>query len=183
MASALHRAIENQLDVAHLPFVHRSTIGAGARSLVEGPYVEASKQGIKIWVTNAKDEGQTPRKQAELAKAAEGKGPGLQFLFPGIWMLNLSPNLKNVLAFVPVNDQKPLYYLRVYHRIHIPLIANLFEWLMNLSNRIILNQDKTVVLAQTPCNSSDAILDTFIGADFAIIQFRRIYADLLQEKK
>lgn len=46
------RAIENQLDVAHLAFVHRTTIGADGRSFVEGPYVEADQHGINVWITN-----------------------------------------------------------------------------------------------------------------------------------
>ena len=31
------RVIENQLDLAHLPFVHRTTIGRGNRTIVNGP--------------------------------------------------------------------------------------------------------------------------------------------------
>ena len=74
------RAIENQLDVAHLAFVHRTTIGAGGRSFVEGPYVEADLQGIKVWVTNKRDEGRSPRSQSDLAAAAADNEPGLSFL-------------------------------------------------------------------------------------------------------
>ena len=176
------RAIENQLDVAHLAFVHRTTIGAGGRSFVEGPHVEADGQGIKVWVTNARDEGQTPRSQSELAAAAHGKEPGLSFLFPGVWLLNISPSLKNFIAFVPVNGQKTRYYLRVYHRIHNPVLAKIFEVLMGLSNRFILHQDKQVVLTQTPVDSADAVQDRLIGADRAIIQFRRLHVRMLEPR-
>ncbi|NHJ40041.1 MAG: aromatic ring-hydroxylating dioxygenase subunit alpha, partial [Asgard group archaeon] len=31
------RAIENQLDVVHLPFVHYNTIGRGCKTLIDGP--------------------------------------------------------------------------------------------------------------------------------------------------
>lgn len=34
------RAVENQLDVMHLPFVHKTTIGRGNRTLVHGPVVK-----------------------------------------------------------------------------------------------------------------------------------------------
>lgn len=34
------RAIENQLDAVHLPFVHKTTIGRGNRTLVNGPVVK-----------------------------------------------------------------------------------------------------------------------------------------------
>ncbi len=177
------RAIENQLDVAHLPFVHRTTIGAGGRSLVEGPYVEADQQGIRVWVTNIRDDGSSPRSQKELANAAEGKEPGLSFLFPGLWLLNISHRLKNLLAFVPINEQKTRYYLRFYHQIRIPLISKLFEVMMGISNRFILNQDKRVVLTQTPPNSCDARQDRLIGADNAIAHFRRLHTTLIERSE
>jgi phenylpropionate dioxygenase-like ring-hydroxylating dioxygenase large terminal subunit len=172
------RAIENQLDVAHLPFVHRTTIGTGARTLVEGPHVEADEMGIRVWVTNRRDDG-TPRDMPELAAAAVGKNPGLEFLFPGLWMLDLGPRLKNVIAFVPINERTTRYYLRAYHRYSASVIARPFEWLMSLSNRFILNQDRRVVTTQTPADSGNAHNDRLIGADRAINQFRKLHARLL----
>ena len=172
------RAIENQLDVAHLPFVHRTTIGAGGRSFVDGPYVEADALGIKVWVTNSRDEGQQHRSQEELATAASLKEPALHFLFPGVWLLNISPHMKNFVAFVPVNERETRYYVRVYHRINNPAWAKVYEFFIGLSNRFILDQDRRVVVTQTPLDSSQALDDRHIGADRAIIQFRRLHAKL-----
>jgi phenylpropionate dioxygenase-like ring-hydroxylating dioxygenase large terminal subunit len=174
------RAIENQLDVAHLAFVHRTTIGAGGRSLVEGPYVEADQHSIKVWVTNMRDEGRNPRTLSELAAVAADNEPGLSFLFPGIWLLNISSRMKNFIAFVPINEQKTRYYLRVYHRINNSVIAKAFETLIGLSNRFILGQDRRVVVTQTPLDSSDALHDRLIGADRAVSQFRRYHTRLLK---
>ncbi len=162
-----------------MAYVHRTTIGADGRSFVEGPYVVADQHGIQVWISNAKDQGQTSRNQAQLAEAAKGKEPGLNLIFPGIWLLNLGLRLKNFIAFVPVNNQTTRYYLRVYHRIRNPLIAKIFEFFIRVSNRVIINQDKLVVLAQTPPNSVDAHGDKLIGADRAISQFRRIHARML----
>jgi hypothetical protein len=53
---------------------------------VDGPYVEADQQGIRVWVTNYKDHGQSHRTQLELAKEADGKEPSLNFQFPGTWL-------------------------------------------------------------------------------------------------
>ena len=172
------RAIENQLDVAHLAFVHKSTIGAGGRSFVHGPYVEADALGVKVWVSNSRDLGQPRRRPEELAAAARATEPGLQFLFPGVWLLNISPRLKNFIAFVPVNETETRYYLRVYHRVQNPLLAQAFEFLMGLSNRFILNQDRRVVTTQTPKDSGLADGDRLIPADRAISQFRRWHARL-----
>jgi phenylpropionate dioxygenase-like ring-hydroxylating dioxygenase large terminal subunit len=165
------RAIENQLDVAHLPFVHRTTIGAGGRTLVEGPHVESSEAGLRIWVTNRRDDG-IARTPDELAAAAREKEPGLQLLFPGVWLLNLGPRLQNFIAFVPVDELRTIYYLRIYHRVRWRLLAWPFELLMNLSNRFILRQDRRVVLTQTPASSLDAE-DGHIAADRAIVLYRK----------
>lgn len=167
------RAIENQLDVAHLPFVHANTIGTGGKIFVDGPYVEADQQGIRVWVTNYQDHGQPHRTQPELAKEADGKEPSLSFRFPGTWLLNISLDLKNFIAFVPVNDHTTRYYLRLYHHVRIPIISMLFEKVMGLSNLFILNQDKRVIMKQTPANSLDANEDRFISADRAIFEYRR----------
>lgn len=174
------RAIENQLDVAHLTFVHRTTIGAGGRSFVSGPYVEADRLGVRVWVSNAHDEGQRPRPLSELKAEAAGRQPSLDFRFPGVWLLNISPRLKNFIAFVPVNEQRTRFYLRVCHTIRNPLLAWPFEKLMGLSNRFILNQDRRVVVTQTPANSAQARGDRLIEADRAIAQFRHLHASLLE---
>ncbi|MBX9946624.1 MAG: aromatic ring-hydroxylating dioxygenase subunit alpha [Reyranella sp.] len=173
------RAIENQLDVAHLAFVHRTSIGAGGQSLVDGPHVEADRRGIRVWVSNRRDDGRSPHSAAQLAAASAGTEPTLTLLFPGLWRLNIRPRLKNVIAFVPVNERTTRYYLRVYHRHRNPLIARPFEALMGIANRFILNQDRRVVVTQTPADSAEARGDRLIGTDLAISQYRRLQAELL----
>jgi len=173
------RAIENQLDVAHLPFVHRTTIGAGGRNRVEGPYVEADATRIRVWVTNSVDDGLAPRDQTQLAAAAAGREPGLDFRFPGVWLLNISVTFKNFIAFVPINERCTRYYLRSYHRFGPAWLARPFGWLISLSNRYILGQDRSVVVTQTPAASPDATQDRLVGADRAIAQYRRFHAQLL----
>jgi len=55
------RAIENQLDVSHLPFVHRTTKGKCNRTLVNGPIVELEGDVLNVWVCNEVDMGQIPK--------------------------------------------------------------------------------------------------------------------------
>lgn len=181
------RAIENQLDVAHLAFVHKTTIGAGGRCFVDGPYVETpvdpsleTPAEIKVWVTNFRDEGQSHRSQKELGELSVGTEPSLHFKFPGLWKLNIASKIQNFIAFVPINERETRYYLRVYHKTHNRLAGRLFTRLMSLSNGFILNQDKRVVVTQLPLDSSDAHDDRLIGADRAISQFRKLYAHLLE---
>ena len=174
------RAIENQLDVAHLAFVHRTTIGRGGRTRVHGPHVEADAAGIRVWTTNARDDGIPAPSREALAAEAATRPPSLHFLFPGLWRLVITERLKNVIAFVPINDRCTRYYLKLYHRHRNPLIAKPFEWLMAASNRFILAQDRRVVVTQTPAVSLDAT-DRLVGADRAIVQFRRQLEKLLQD--
>ena len=176
------RAIENQLDVAHLPFVHRTTIGAGGRTLVEGPYVEADERGVRVWVSNHVDDGRTLRTQPQLAAAFQGHEPSLDLRFPGCWLLSISPVFKNFLAFVPVNERCTRYYLRSYFRFGPRWLARPLGWLISLSNRYILGQDRRVVITQTPADSGDAHHDQLTGADRAIAQFRRFHSLLLQRQ-
>jgi phenylpropionate dioxygenase-like ring-hydroxylating dioxygenase large terminal subunit len=167
------RAVENQLDCAHLPFVHRTTIGRGGRTFVEGPYVEADDTRIRMWVTTSIDDGRPQRDQAALAAAAAGREASIDFLFPGLWLLNIAPRFKNLLAFVPVNEHCTRYYLRTVHQLGPRWLRGLMGRLSSLSNRYILGQDRTVVVTQTPPSSLEATDDQLIGADRAIAQYRR----------
>ena len=174
------RAIENQLDVAHLAFVHRTTIGSGGRSRVDGPHVEATSRQIRVWVTNRRDDGAPARTQEELAVAAAGREASLEFRFPGLWLLNIGPRFKNFVAFVPLNETKTRYYLRSYRLGGNGRAVRAIDSLMSLANRFILNQDRRVVITQTPADSGDARDDRLMGFDRAIIQFRRLHAQLLE---
>lgn len=50
------RVIENQLDAAHLPFVHHNTIGRGNRTLVDGPAAEwRGGNRMRVYVANRID--------------------------------------------------------------------------------------------------------------------------------
>ena len=52
------RAIENQLDVVHVPFIHKTTIGRGIGPIVNGPYIKETANSISFWPFNEQDKGQ-----------------------------------------------------------------------------------------------------------------------------
>ena len=168
------RAIENQLDVAHLAFVHRTTIGRGGRSVVDGPHVEADEDGVRVWVFNRRDEEHPARDASQLAEASRGRAPSLHFRFPGTWLLNISPGFRNFIAFVPVNETCTRYYLRSYLRYRNRVIAPVIHWLISLSNRLILGQDRRVVVTQPAGSSLQARGEHLLRSDQAIIAFRRM---------
>ena len=89
------RAIENQLDAVHVPFVHYDTIGKGHKTVVDGPVVLLEDEQMKIWSKNHVEDG-------TLAKSAEemdySKIPyHLEFRFPNIWQ-------NYILEAMPRND-------------------------------------------------------------------------------
>lgn len=174
------RAIENQLDVAHLPFVHRKTIGAGCRTLVEGPYVESDSTAIRVWVTNRKDDGQPPRTLEMLEALSKTQPASLEFRFPGLWLLRIHSGLRLLVAFVPVRKNRTRFYIRACHRIRIPLLGAIYSRLLGFSNRWILQEDERVVSKIRPECSLDAHRDILIGSDRAIIQFRKIWRRRLE---
>jgi len=167
------RAIENQLDAAHLPFVHRTTIGAGRKTAVDGPYIQANERGIDSWVLNRIDNGTSPATQAELGERSAQCQPSLRLLYPGQWLLNISGRLKNVIAFVPIDEHTTRFYLRTYHKVNIPVIGYAYGLVLQYVNKIILRQDLKVIVNITPTFSPDAVGDRLIGADRAVSAYRR----------
>lgn len=86
------RAIENQLDVVHLPFVHKTTIGRGNKTLVNGPVVVREKELITFYVNNIKDDGKTvPLKPNEIKDYQHFFH--LQFHYPNIWQNFISDKI------------------------------------------------------------------------------------------
>ncbi len=169
------RAIENQLDVVHLPFIHHNTIGRGNRTLVNGPVTtwecqaDANDQ-LNLWVYNEVDQGQKPLKPAEIKPE---RRPFLQFIFPNLWQNWISDTVRIVAAFVPVDDENTLMYLRFYHTVRTPVLRELVNLVGCLSNLIIERQDRRVVITQQPKASDLRMGEKLIQGDGPIIEYRR----------
>ena len=175
------RAIENQLDVVHLPYVHKTTIGRGNATLVDGPYATLQDDRLSIWVSNRVDDGTLPRKHTEMPRP--DRKPLLTFVFPNIWQNRLSDNLRIVLAFVPVDDNNCVLYLRQYQRVvRAPVVRDVFNWFSKLGNSVILNQDRRVVITQRPVKSYAGMDEHLIQGDRPIILYRARYKELLEIK-
>ena len=86
------RAIENQLDVVHLPFVHYNTIGRGCRTLIDGPITKWVDNELQVWVYMRKDDGSKPLKPEELPEPK--KTSLLHFRFGNIWQNRLAENFR-----------------------------------------------------------------------------------------
>jgi phenylpropionate dioxygenase-like ring-hydroxylating dioxygenase large terminal subunit len=148
-------AIENQLDFAHLPFVHASTIG---RSMPPGPMnvrTEVDGDRIRAWL--------------------DGEDTFLELLGPNIWRLRISASLYQQIAFVPVDEGRMIYYARTYQRVvTVPGLDWVFGAFQRAVNPFILRQDSRVVEAipngETRLRDMGEVL---VPSDAAIIAYRR----------
>jgi len=170
------RAIENQLDVVHLPFIHRTTIGRGNRTLVNGPLAteESLWPGdhlINLWVYNEVDQGQKPLKPSELPEPT--RRPFLQFRFGNLWQNWIADNLRIVIAFAPIDQENTLMYIRYYHTLRTPLLRQIYGWIGSLGNVVIERQDKRVVVTQRPFRPDLEIGEILIQGDSPIIVYRK----------
>lgn len=147
------RMVENQLDAMHLPFIHSNTIGAGGKTIVEGPLVLIEDDIIKVWVFNKKDDGTPPRRADQLQKP--DRAPFLYFAFPNMWENNISPNYKLTAAFVPVDEENSIIKIRSWQRIvKTPILKDIAHVFMNWGSIYITNQDRRVVTRQLPKKTS-----------------------------
>lgn len=175
------RCIENQLDVVHLPFVHKTTIGAGNKTLVNGPVVVREGELITFYVDNIEDDGKTTPLKPDEVQDYE-KLFHLQFHYPNIWQNFISDKMRIFAAFVPVDEENTLIYLRNYQKfINVPLLKNVVNYLMKLSNIVILRQDKRVVLTQIPKKTEVKMDERLIMGDKPIIEYRKHRQKLMEQ--
>ena len=175
------RVIENQLDVAHLPFVHHNTIGRGGRTLVDGPGIEwVSEDMFFVYFYNRLDDGTPPRKPEEVPVPDPDKDFKLEFIFPNLWQNHIGKKVRILAAFVPIDEENTLLYLRFYQKfIGAPLIRELVNRLAMPFNLLIAHQDRRVVVTQRPKASRFQIGEQLIQADRPIIEYRRRRQELM----
>lgn len=98
----------------------------------------------------------------------------VEFLGPNIWR-NLTGPMWQFLAFVPIDEEHMLYYVRTYQRrSRIPGLRWLIGKVLVQMNRVVIGQDTAVVESQpaeeTRVRGMDEIL---VPSDAAIIAYRR----------
>lgn len=175
------RAIENQLDVVHLPFVHRTTIGRGNKKLVNGPVVVREGDLITFYVSNVEDDGLTlPLKPEEIR--GYHKLFHLYFHFPNLWENHITEKIRVIAAFVPVDDESSIIYIRYYQdMVKIPVLREIMNFIGKISSFVILRQDKRVVITQLPKKSSYKMGERLIQGDLPIIEYRKRRQELIDQ--
>jgi phenylpropionate dioxygenase-like ring-hydroxylating dioxygenase large terminal subunit len=180
-AAHYSRVIENQLDAAHVPFVHKTTIGRGQRTVINGPVSTLDESGLlNIWVSSEQDTGQVAKKPSEMT--VPDRRPSLQFQFPNVWQNWIADDLRALLVFVPIDEENTRLYLRFYQKIvRTPVLRNLFCAFGGLSNLLIERQDRWVVITQRPKRSDLRGGEILVPSDGPIILYRRRRDELLQK--
>jgi len=175
------RAIENQLDVVHLPFVHESTIGKGNKTMINGPVVKWDDNLMTFYVNNVVDDGKTrPLRSDEIHNYEELFR--LQYQVPNIWQNLIGEKVRIFAAFAPIDETHTRIYLRFYQSFaDLPVIGEGIAALSNIFNRKILHQDRRVVLTQEPKKTELKMKENLIPGDLPIIEFRKKRASLKKE--
>ena len=162
--------IENQLDVSHLPFVHRTTIGRGGKTLCNGPKVVwIDDNTLQTSANNAVDTGQTPLS----VKDSVIKSTNLNFKFPNMWLNHVSDKIQILAFFIPVDEEHSIIALRFYNKITGKrVIDKSIAWLGSRANKIVERQDKRIVITQQPKRSALRMGENLVQADKPIIEYR-----------
>jgi len=158
-ATHYSRAVENQLDYAHLPFVHATTIG----------------RGMEVQLEHTMDEEPGRIRYRAVPKgSAPQEGVFVEWRAPNIWLLSIAPGFKNLVAFAPVDDGHTRLYLRAYQSfMRVPGLKNIVNALTSLTNNRVLVQDQAVVEVQTPQITALRSDEVLVSFDRPIIAFRR----------
>jgi phenylpropionate dioxygenase-like ring-hydroxylating dioxygenase large terminal subunit len=169
------RAIENQLDVVHVPFVHYNTIGRGVGTVVDGPGMQwVDEDMFYVYVFNRQDDGTPPRSPSQVPVPPADREFKLEFIFPNLWQNYISKEVRIVAAFVPVDDEHTILYLRFYQKfLRVPLLRDLVAWAAMPFNRRVAHQDRRLVETHQPQPSGLRIGEKMIQGDRPIVEYRR----------
>ena len=177
-ATHYSRAIENQLDPVHVPFVHYNTIGRGNRTVVDGPTATLTGDTLVLGIHNHVDDGSRALTAEELAAR-----PGLfklEFRFPNLWQNHIAEALRIVVAFVPVDETHCLLYLRYYQKfMRLPGLRGLVNALGVAGSLVVAHQDRRVVETQRPPRSELKMGEKLFPGDRPIVAYRRRRQELL----
>jgi phenylpropionate dioxygenase-like ring-hydroxylating dioxygenase large terminal subunit len=179
------RVIENQLDAAHLPFVHYNTIGRGNRTIVDGPLLHwLDGDMFYVFVHNRVDDGTPPLKPEQMPTPDPVKDFKLEFIFPNLWQNYIGEKVRIMVAFVPVDQENTILYLRFYQKfMRVPVLRELITRLSTPLNLIITHQDRRVVVTQQPKASGLQIGEQLFQADRPIVEYRKRRQELMEQAR
>ena len=149
----IRHCIENQLDYTHLATVHKKTIGRGY----------SFPQTVDVVAND------------DCIEAIKDDKLMLKYVFPNIWLLNISDSMKITAYFVPISEEKTKVYIINYRKFATsPIIKPIIDMVFRITNKMVLNEDKRVVKTQKfddAYNKEDFLLKN----DQIIKEFRKVW--------
>lgn len=95
----------------------------------------------------------------------------LEFLWPNVWQNYLYNQARILLAFVPIDENETLIYMRYYH--HIPIIGGIVRYLGLSYSKRILQEDHDVVIHQKPNYSTSTMNEVLLRQEKPIVLYRQ----------
>jgi phenylpropionate dioxygenase-like ring-hydroxylating dioxygenase large terminal subunit len=166
--------------MAHLPFVHRNSIGRGGRTVVDGPGLVFGAPGSRepdffVYVYNRLDDGSPPRRVDQVSMPRPGSSQKLEFRFPNLWQNYISERLRILAAFVPVDAERTLLYLRFYQGFtRVPGLKSIVHAVGDAMNLYIAHQDRRIVNTQLPKAAGQGPGELLLPGDAAIMEYRKM---------
>ncbi|UJF33419.1 aromatic ring-hydroxylating oxygenase subunit alpha [Paenibacillus hexagrammi] len=158
----LTRAVESVLDVAHVPIVHRSTIGKKSRTDI---HIDFTAEGDQISIRN---------------------GSGLlNYQFPQHWILTPAEPSRaqfiNYVTFTPVDREvTAIFGYAGRNFAKLPLVSRIFS---RYSSRV-LEEDRAIVESQHPRPIPDALrMEAHVPADGPQVRFRQRWYQFLESSE
>jgi phenylpropionate dioxygenase-like ring-hydroxylating dioxygenase large terminal subunit len=135
-----------------------------------------------VFVSNRVDDGAPPLKPEQMPTPDPVKEFKLEFIFPNLWQNYIDEKVRVMVAFVPVDQENTILYLRFYQKfMRVPVLRNLITRLSTPFNLIITHQDRRVVVTQQPKASALQIGEQLFQADRPIIEYRRRRQELMEQ--
>lgn len=167
------RSIENQLDYAHLPFVHKNSIGRFASSPQKRPELILDEKKMHWHFPSVPEPTSHGESVSSGASMVPEKKSFIEFRFPNIWINRITERFSITLAFVPVDNFTTDLYLQSHQKFStLPGIKSAINFILLVMNRKILNEDKRVVLSQFPMDVRESEAEIHFPSDRAILHFR-----------
>ncbi|OYW46552.1 MAG: hypothetical protein B7Z08_07090 [Sphingomonadales bacterium 32-68-7] len=160
------RAMENMLDVPHLPFVHGATIGRGMRAST------GSRMDVR-WVPH--DGG-----AAIESAIGETRTARLNYLYPNAMELVIDPpgRMLRILAVcLPVGPRETrMIFVTMRDFARLRAADPLFRW----SNRRIAKEDRAIIESSDPPEVPPPSAERSVRTDAPTLAFRKLYFERLK---
>jgi phenylpropionate dioxygenase-like ring-hydroxylating dioxygenase large terminal subunit len=144
-------------------------------TIVDGPGLLPNDGGFFVYVYNRLDDGRRPRRSEEVPVPKTSTTQKLEFIFPNLWQNYITEKLRILAAFVPVDAERTIVYLRFYQDfLRLPILRSLAHAVGDAMNLVIAHQDRRIVETQLPMADGSGAGKLLFPGDAAIMEYRKL---------